>query len=182
MGQSHSAPAHHNCDYSNYKNKIKQLQDELTAEQNKNKGETSQVQSVGKNLLLEKAKLDKLASIFAIDQNNRKFTNKDFSIIGKKRSEELTSKYKDTLVIKNLQKELLDIQLKFLSIKDLQLVKIEKRIKKIANSIDKDSRMLEYDEEEESNEFFNISFLKVLATIIIVISILMLVKKIKNKK
>ena len=134
MGQQHSTPKPH-CDYSNYKNTIKQLKSELKAEQNKNTGGVKEIQKLKYQILLENSKIDRLSTLFFIDKSHRKFSKKDFNVIGKKQYKLLYNNYKEQLHIADLQQQLLDKQLRLAGVKDMKISKQETEINKISNII-----------------------------------------------
>lgn len=175
MGNHPSRSRGVKCNYNNYKNKIKTINDKYTKEKSKNNVIQKKLKKINNQLDSKNAEYNKLKNICMVKDKE------SIEDAGKKIYNLLSKKYKENIKLMDTQKSLIDKQNKLLGNKGEYHTKLTKQIESIDNNIIKNDRILELHGEENNEKDKTIMVFKVIGIIIFILFIINIYLSYKNK-
>lgn len=173
MGHSHSKEGYAtHCDYSKYKSQISRLQSDLGAADTRASNAEKELVKAQDELRKSNATVDQLKSVCLIKGTTT------IEQAGKKIFELLTDRYKDSIKVLDTQQELMDKQNRILGTRDIKLAEQEDTLKQLKQDIQKNDRILAYNDEGYTHQNRIINYLKIgayLSIVILALYIVMLV-------
>ena len=172
MGQGNSTHTISKRDYTKHKERFQSINSELTVERNKTSSLADALKNERESTRLLRSKLDQLSSVCMVDRQNINLSKNDLEMTGRKIYGLLSKKYKENIHILETQQSLMDRQNRLVGLKDVKLTEQKNKVRDLNRRIQKNDRMLMYDNEDYSVQNRVINILKITSTICIIVLII----------
>ncbi len=185
MGQGQSTTNISKRDYQVYKEKFQSINSELATERKKSEGYLQDLEMEKENNRGLRSTLDQLSSVCLVDKQNLNLSKNDLKKTGEKIYRMLSNRYRENIHILETQQRLIDKQNRLTGVKDVQLAEQKDKLKELNKKIQKNDRLLMYDNEDYKKQNNTINLLKIVTVILVAILLIILIigviKKLRKK-